>query len=41
MDEERVMSAIQEAGCELSRVGIADHLRNGAEGVLQECQPFR
>src|ERR1051325_672256 len=27
MDEERVLSAIMEAGCELSRVGIAEHLR--------------
>jgi biotin synthase len=28
MDEERVLSAIAEAGCELSRVGIAEHLKN-------------
>jgi len=28
MDEERVLSAIEEAGCELSRVGIAEHLRS-------------
>ena len=27
MDEERVLSAIEEASCELSRVGIAEHLR--------------
>jgi biotin synthase len=27
MDEDRVLSAIAEAGCELSRVGIAEHLR--------------
>ncbi len=27
MDEERVLSAIAEAGCGLSRVGIAEHLR--------------
>jgi len=27
MDEERVLSAIAEAGCEPSRVGIAEHLR--------------
>jgi biotin synthase len=27
MDEERVLSAIQAAGCEPSRVGIAEHLR--------------
>jgi len=26
MDEERVLSAIQEAGCEVSRCGIAEHL---------------
>ena len=28
MDEERVLSAIDEAGCEISRLGIAEHLRN-------------
>ena len=28
MDEERVLSAINEAGCEPSRVGIAEHLRS-------------
>lgn len=28
MDEDRVLSAIAEAGCELSRVGIAEHLNN-------------
>ncbi|HWX22139.1 MAG TPA: radical SAM protein [Candidatus Binatia bacterium] len=33
MDEERVLSAIQEAGCALSRVGIAAHLRNTPERV--------
>ncbi len=27
MDEERVLAAIEAAGCELSRVGIAEHLR--------------
>ena len=27
MDEERVLAAIAEAGCEISRVGIAEHLR--------------
>ena len=27
MDEGRVLSAIAEAGCEISRVGIAQHLR--------------
>ncbi|MBC8001243.1 MAG: radical SAM protein [Opitutaceae bacterium] len=27
MDEERVLSAIAEAGCEVSRVGISEHLR--------------
>jgi biotin synthase len=34
MDEERVLSAIEAAGCSLSRVGIADHLRNAAQAVL-------
>lgn len=29
MDEERVLSAIAEAGCEVSRVGISEHLRHG------------
>ena len=29
MDEERVLAAIEQSGCELSRVGIAEHLRNG------------
>jgi biotin synthase len=33
MDEERVLSAIGEAGCSISRVGIAEHLRNAAEVV--------
>lgn len=28
MDEERVLSAIAEAGCELSRVGITQHFKN-------------
>jgi biotin synthase len=28
MDEERVLSAIAEAGCELSRVGLAEHLKH-------------
>jgi len=31
MNEERVLSAIEEAGCNPSRVGIVDHLRNAAE----------
>jgi biotin synthase len=30
MDEERVLSAIDRAGCQVSRVSIADHLRHGA-----------
>ncbi len=30
MDEEHVLSAIAEAGCSISRVGIADDLRNAA-----------
>ncbi len=36
MDEDRVRSAIAEAGCEISPVGIAEHLKNqlASEGVL-------
>jgi len=34
MDEERVLAAIEEAGCHLSRVGVANHLRNVAQGAL-------
>jgi hypothetical protein len=30
MDEERVLSAIEEPGCAPSRIGIAAHLRNAA-----------
>jgi biotin synthase len=33
MDEEHVLSAIEQAGCQLSRVSIAEHLRNGAAAV--------
>jgi biotin synthase len=33
MDEEGVRSAIEEAGCELSPVGIAEHLALAAERV--------
>ena len=29
MDEEHVLSAIEQAGCQLSRISIAEHLRNG------------
>jgi biotin synthase len=29
MDEDRVLSAIEQAGCQPSRVSIAEHLRNG------------
>jgi biotin synthase len=29
MDEERVLAAIEQAGCQPSRVSIAEHLRNG------------
>jgi biotin synthase len=29
MDEERVLSAIEQAGCQLGRISIAEHLRNG------------
>ena len=32
MNEERVLAAIQAAGCELSPVGIADHSRNSPKG---------
>lgn len=34
MDEKRVLSAIEEAGCELSRVSIAEHLHNDAVVVF-------
>jgi biotin synthase len=30
MDEERVLSAIEQAGCRPSRVGVSEHLRSGA-----------
>lgn len=30
MDEEHVLSAIEQAGCQPSRISIAEHLRNGA-----------
>ena len=30
MDEERVLSAIEQAGCQPSRVSIVEHLRQGA-----------
>jgi biotin synthase len=30
MDEERVLSAIEQAGCQPSRVSMVEHLRNGA-----------
>jgi hypothetical protein len=29
MNEERVLSAIEQAGCQPSRVSMAEHLRNG------------
>jgi hypothetical protein len=29
MDEELVLSAIEQAGCQPSRIGVAEHLRNG------------
>jgi biotin synthase len=29
MDEERVLSAIDQAGCQPSRIGVAEHLRSG------------
>jgi len=34
MDEDRVLSAIAEAGCNPSNVAIADHLRNAAQASL-------
>ncbi len=34
MDEARVLSAIEQAGCELSRVSIAEHLRNGKAATV-------
>lgn len=41
MDEERVLSAIAEAGCDPSRVGIADHLRAvGRELLLKPTISF-
>jgi biotin synthase len=33
MDEERVLSAIEQAGCALSPVGVSAHQRNAAEVV--------
>jgi biotin synthase len=30
MDEERVLSAIEQAGCQVSRVGVTEHLRSSA-----------
>ncbi|HZL43111.1 MAG TPA: radical SAM protein [Verrucomicrobiae bacterium] len=38
MDEEGVRSAIEEAGCELSSVGIAEHLALAAERVSDSAQ---
>jgi biotin synthase len=34
MDEERVLSAIEQAGCQLSRISITEHLRNGASSAV-------
>ncbi len=34
MDEERVLSAIEQAGCQPSRISIAEHLRNGASSAV-------
>ncbi len=34
MDEERVLSAIEQAGCDLSRVSIAEHLRTDVQLTL-------
>ncbi|HTL58383.1 MAG TPA: radical SAM protein [Candidatus Limnocylindrales bacterium] len=36
MNEERVLSAIEAAGCAPSRVGIADHLRTANQRVLRK-----
>src|SRR5580698_1535720 len=33
MDEERVLSAIEQAGCQPSRISIAEHLRNGTSSA--------
>jgi hypothetical protein len=38
MDEEGVRSAIEEAGCELSSVGIAEHLALAAERASDSAQ---
>ncbi|HXT40778.1 MAG TPA: radical SAM protein [Candidatus Angelobacter sp.] len=35
MDEERVLSAIEEAGCELSRVSITEHLRQPGAPAME------
>jgi biotin synthase len=34
MDEERVLSAIEQAGCQVSRVSVTEHLRNGAAAAV-------
>ena len=34
MDEERVLAAIEEAGCEFSSIGVTEYLRNTAERAL-------
>jgi biotin synthase len=34
MDEERVLSAIDQAGCQSSAISIAEHLRNGTSSAV-------
>jgi biotin synthase len=34
MDEERVLSAIEQAGCQPSRISVTEHLRNGTSSVV-------
>ena len=34
MDEERVLSAIEQAGCQPSRISVAEHLRNGTSSAV-------
>ena len=39
MDEQQVLTAIAEAGCNPSRVSIADHLRTVGQGLHLETNP--
>ena len=34
MDEERVLSAIEQAGCQVSRIGVAEYLRNATSAAV-------